>query len=306
MLSALAGDLIGGWVGFVPTFAAPFLLAVLGLIITERGGTLNLGAEGVMAVGALLGVVAMAQGGHWSAALVLAVAGAVALSALHAFLVVLLRLDQVLAGLVVFTAGIGFTGYAGLAFTNLPIAGLPELAMPERWSLPAQDWLTWLAFLAAPVVWYVLARTELGLRIRACGDDAAAADAMGLPVTGLRFGTTLVGGVFLGLAGAHLSLVGSHLWVDGMVAGRGWIAVVLVVFVRWNPLLAVAAAVMFGAIQAAIPFLQARGVAMPIHLVSMAPYLATIAVVLIFESGRRRNTSAPRDLAKPYLREDRN
>lgn len=301
----MLSDLLGGWIGFVPTFAAPFLLAVLGLIITERAGTLNLGAEGIMAIGALCGVMAMAHGGHWGAGLIAAMLGAVVLSGLHVVLVVLLRLDQVLAGLVVFTAGIGFTGYVGLPYTSRSVSGVPTVQMPESWGIPAQDPLTWAAFLLAPIVWYGLTRTELGLRIRACGDDAAAADAMGIPVTALRACTTLAGGAFLGLAGAHLSLVGSHLWVDGMVAGRGWIAVVLVVFVRWNPLLAVAAAVMFGAIQAVIPFLQARGAEMPIHLVSMAPYVATIAVVLIFEGRKRRNNAAPRDLAHPFLREDR-
>lgn len=302
----MTGAILIGWLAAVPAFAAPLLLATIGLILTERAGVLNLGAEGIMAVGALAGVIAVVAGVPWWGAVLVAILAGMALAAVFGFLAAVLRIDQVLAGLVTFALGIGVSGYVGAPYVNLPVAGVPKPTWSGAAAILGQDPLTWLAILAAPAAWWLIARTEWGLRLRATGEDAAAADAGGVGVMGLRLAAVVLGGAFCGLAGVHLSLVGSHLWVDGMVNGRGWIAVALVAFSRWNPLYAIAAAAMFGAIDAAIPRLQSAGVPIPVYLLMMLPYLATIAALLAMAPRRRAGrVAAPRDLGRPYLREER-
>jgi simple sugar transport system permease protein len=158
---------------------------------------------------------------------------------------------------------------------------------------------------AAVAVWFVIERTDLGLRLRATGEDAPAADAAGVNVGWMRIGAVLVGGAFCGLAGVHLSLVDSHLWVDGMVAGRGWIAVAMVTLSRWNALRAIAAALLFGAVEALVPQLLSSGMNVPVYLIEMAPYLATLAYLLVAGFFQTGADAQPGDLARPYLREER-
>lgn len=304
------------WAAAVPAFAAPFLLATTGLIVNERAGVMDLGAEGIMAMGAVAGIIAMLSGAGVAPAIGLACLAALAMTLLFALLAVVLRLEQVLAGLVIFALGVGVSGVLGNGYANQPVSGLSIL--DPRWFalLPSwlarivdQDPLTIVALLLPVLVWWVLERSELGLRLRAVGEDAPAADAAGVPVLRMRLAATLVGGLFCGLAGAHLSLVGSQVWVDGMVSGRGWIAVALVTFSRWSTLRAIAAALLFGAVEAVVPRLLSSGLAMPIYLIQMAPYLATIAVLAASGLGRSRASARasarPGDLGRPFLREER-
>ena len=300
------------WLAAIPGFAAPFLLATTGLIVNERAGVMDLGAEGIMAMGAVAGIVAMLSGAGVVVAIGLACVAALALTLLFALLAVVLRLEQVLAGLVTFALGVGVSGVIGNDYANQPVPGLSVLDRHWFAALPLwlshivdQDPLTYLALLLPVLVWWVLERSELGLRLRAVGEDAPAADAAGVGVLRMRLGAVLVGGLFCGLAGAHLSLVGSQVWVDGMVSGRGWIAVALVTFSRWNTLRAVGAALLFGAVEAVLPRLLSSGLAVPIYLIQMAPYLATIAVLAGSGLGRLRATAQPADLGRPFLREER-
>lgn len=300
------------WAAAVPGFAAPFLLATTGLIVNERAGVMNLGAEGIMAMGAAAAIIAMLSGAGAAPAVAAACLAALAMTLLFALLAVILRLEQVLAGLVIFALGIGVSGVLGSGYANQPVAGLSILdghwfAFLPRWlaRIVDQDPLTLGALLLPVLVWWVLERSELGLRLRAVGEDAPAADAAGVNVLRMRLGAVLVGGVFCGLAGAHLSLVGSQVWVDGMVSGRGWIAVALVTFSRWNTLRAIAAALLFGAVEAVVPRLLSSGLAVPIYLIQMAPYLATIAVLAASGLGRLRASAQPADLGRPFLREER-
>ncbi len=300
------------WAAAVPAFAAPFLLATTGLIVNERAGVMDLGAEGIMAMGAVAGIIAMLSGAGPVPAIGLACLAALAMTLLFALLAVVLRLEQVLAGLVIFALGVGVSGVLGNGYANQPVTGLAILDRHWFAPLPAwlarivdQDPLTILALLLPVLVWWVLERSELGLRLRAVGEDAPAADAAGVNVLRMRLGATLVGGLFCGLAGAHLSLVGSQVWVDGMVSGRGWIAVALVTFSRWHTLRAIAAALLFGAVAAVVPRLLSSGLAVPIYLIQMAPYLATIAVLAASGLGRGRASAQPADLGRPFLREER-
>ncbi len=305
-------ELLSAWAATTPAFAAPFLLATIGLIINERAGVMNLGVEGIMAIAAVVAVIINLSGGDVALAIIGGVGAGVALTALFGFMAVVLRVEQVLAGLVTFALGIGVSGYLGDGFQNQPVAGISPL--PAAWfaRLPTfaagildQDFLTWFAFIAAVIVWFVLTRTGPGLRLRAVGEDAPAADAAGVPVMAYRMGAVLTGGVFCALAGCHLSLIGAHLWVDGMVAGRGWIAVAMVTLSRWSALRAIAAALLFGAVEALVPQLLSSGMNVPVYFIEMSPYLATLAYLLIAGLFQTGADARPADLTRPYLREER-
>ncbi len=305
-------ELLTAWIGTIPSFAAPFLLATLGLIINERAGVMNLGVEGIMSVAAVAAVLINLGGGDAMLAILGGIGAGLAVTALFAFMAVVLRVDQVLAGLVTFALGIGVSGYLGDSVQNQAIAGISPL--PAAWfhALPKalaglldQDLLTYAAFAAAIAVWFFIERTDAGLRLRAVGEDAPAADAAGISVFWVRIAAVLTGGAFCALAGTHLSLVDSHLWVDNMVAGRGWIAVAMVTLARWNALRAIAAAILFGAVEALVPQLLSSGMNVPVYLIEMSPYLATLAYLLLagcFASGA---DAQPADLTRPYLREER-
>jgi ABC-type uncharacterized transport system permease subunit len=208
---------LGDWIGAIPVFAAPFLLATTGLIVNERAGVLNLGAEGIMSMGAVAAVITMLSGFGLPLAIVMACVAALGMTALFALLTVVLRLEQVLSGLVIFAFGVGLSGVIGDSYANQPIKALGPVSPALFASLPSwlarlidQDPLTYFAFILPFIVWWVLERTELGLRLRSVGENAPAADAAGVNVMGMRFAAVLVGGIILGLAGAHLSLVGSR------------------------------------------------------------------------------------------------
>jgi simple sugar transport system permease protein len=305
-------EILSAWAATTPGFAAPFLLATIGLIINERAGVMNLGVEGIMAVAAVLAVIINFSGESAAVSILGGIGGGLILTGLFAFMAVILRIDQVLAGLVTFALGIGVSGFLGDSFENQPITGISHL--PAAWfsALPPflsgildQDPLTYFSFIAAIAVWFVIERTDLGLRLRATGEDAPAADAAGISVPLMRAGAVMTGGVFCCLAGCHLSLVGSHLWVDGMVAGRGWIAVAMVTLSRWNALRAIAAALLFGAVEALVPQLLSSGQNIPVYLIEMSPYLATLAYLLIAGALQTTADAQPADLTRPYLREER-
>ncbi|MGE4480281.1 ABC transporter permease [Acidocella sp.] len=304
--------LLVGWIGSIPTFAAPFLLATIGLIINERAGVMNLGAEGIMAMSAVTAVLIELAGHGAALALLGGIGAGLALTVVFGVMAVFLRVDQVLAGLVAFALGIGVSGFLGDGSENQTVNGISPPPLHDFAFLPKmlagildQDWLTWFAFIAAALVWFVIERTDLGLRLRAVGEDAPAADAAGVNVALYRFGAVLAGGVFCAIAGAHLSLVGAHIWVDGMVAGRGWIAVAMVTLARWNALRAIIAALLFGAIQALVPQLLSSGMNVPVYFIEMSPYLATLAYLLIAGFFARGADAQPADLGRPYLREER-
>lgn len=304
--------LFTAWVGTIPTFAAPFLLATIGLIINERAGVMNLGAEGVMAMSAVVAVLIELAGMGNGMALMGGILAGLALTVIFGAMAVFLRVDQVLAGLVAFALGIGVSGFLGDGSENQTVPGISPF--PAGWFAWApkllagildQDWLTYAAFAAAVLVWFVIEKTDLGLRLRAVGEDAPAADAAGVNVALYRFGAVLAGGVCCAIAGAHLSLVGAHIWVDGMVAGRGWIAVAMVTLARWNALRAIIAALLFGAIQALVPQLLSSGMNVPVYFIEMSPYLATLAYLLIAGLFAKGADAQPVDLGRPYLREER-
>ena len=286
------------------------LFASLGEIFAERSGVLNLGLEGMMLVGALAGFVTTVRTqSPWLGVCVAGMAGGL-LSVIHAVLCVTLRANQVASGLALTIFGTGLSAALGRGFVGVPAAGFHPVALPGLAGIPflgpvlfQQDPLVYLSYLLVPAAWFVLYRTRWGLDIRAVGEHPEAADAMGLDVARIRYACVAVGGVLAGLGGTFLSTAYTSMWIENMTAGRGWIALAMVIFATWDPLRAVAGAYLFGGVNALQLNLQAAGTRLPTYLLLMAPYVFTL-VVLVFatrETARKR-LGAPAALSVPYSR----
>lgn len=305
-------DFIANWLAFTPVFATPLILATLGLIINERAGVINLGAEGLMLCGALTGVAAYVELGQNS--LVAMVASGIAgmlVASLFAFLVVVLRADQVVTGITIVFFGIGLTGLIGLQWNDKAIAGFQKLDLGVLSDIPflgkvffSQDPMVYLTIPIIAGVWWFLFRTKTGLNLRAVGENPQAADAAGIGVDLYRFCAVTAGGALCGMAGGYLALAAAKIWVNEMTHGRGWIAIALVIFARWMPGRAVFGALLFGGIEALIPRILAAGWPVPQYFLQMTPFLATLGV-LVYAGLRRSRSAAPGALGLPYVREDR-
>jgi len=296
------------------TAATPLLLAALGELVAERSGVLNLGVEGMMAVGAVSAfaaahaTVAISSGSATLAILAAAVAGGGA-ALIFAFLTLSLLANQVATGLALTLFGLGVAGLAGEGFVGLPGVALAPLPVPVLSQIPvvgralfAQDPLFYLSVVLTVAIGAFLFRSRRGLALRAVGDAPAAAHAIGIAVLRTRTLACLFGGVCAGLAGAHLTLVYTAQWIENITAGRGWIALALVVFASWRPLRVAAGAYLFGAVTIAQFHAQALGIAVPSQLLSALPYLATIAVLVIIASNRRFTmVNTPAALGQPFV-----
>jgi simple sugar transport system permease protein len=288
----------------------PVLFATLGEIFAERAGVLNLGVEGMMLVGALAGFAATARtGSPWIGALVAAAVGG-CLSLIHALLSVTLRANQVASGLALTIFGTGLSAFLGRGYVGVPAAGFHAVPLPLLAAVPVlgpvlfqQDPLIYVSYAAVPAAWYVLYRTRWGLDIRAVGEHPEAADAMGVDVARVRYACVVAGGMLAGLGGAFLSTAYTTMWIQDMTAGRGWIAVALVIFATWDPLRAVLGAYLFGGVNALQLHIQATGSSLPTYLLLMAPYVFTIVVLVIAtQETARKRLGAPAALTIPYTR----
>jgi ABC-type uncharacterized transport system permease subunit len=290
------------------------LYACLGELLTERAGVLNLGVEGIMLMGALSGVMACVwTGSAWAGALAALVAGA-AMAAIHALLCVGLRANQVVSGLALTIFGTGLSAFLGRDLVGRPPPDVfRQLAVPLLADLPAlgrilfrQSALVYISYGLVVFLWWYIYRTRAGLRLRAIGERPEAADAMGVDVARLRAVYVIAGGALAGLGGAAISLGTNPGWTEGMTAGRGWIAVALVIFAAWNPARAAVGAYLFGGVEAGQFRLQAAGVDVSAFFLNMLPYLFTILVlVLSTREATRRVLSAPAALGRAYVREER-
>lgn len=290
------------------------LLAALGEIVAERSGVLNLGQEGMLLLGALAGFAAGAATGDPVLALgAAACAGALA-ALLHGFFAIGLGADQVLSGLALSFLGAGLAGVLGRDLLGAPGLVLGEVPVPVLAEIPllgpalfAQPLLTYLALALAPLLWWALARTRLGLVVRACGENASAAHASGVPVRLVRLGCACCGGALCGLGGAFLSLSYTPGWKEGLSAGQGWIAIAMVLFATWRPLRALAGALLFGALTALqFSFQTEGGQWLPVWLLRAAPYLLTILVLALVQLSPRlrRLSGPPANLGRPFRPED--
>jgi len=301
-------------------YGTPLLYAALGELLAERSGVLNLGVEGMMLVGAVMGFWGVQRTGSLALAVLAAAVAGAALSLIHAFLVVTLRANQIVSGLAltIFAGAAGLSSYLGndLNLADQPAKHAFTPFLPHSWRtakvvgpiLFDQTWLVYASWLCVAVVALYLTRTRPGLNVRAVGESPAAADAMGIPVSRYRYLHTLAGGAFAGVGGACFSLAITPQWVDGLTAGAGWIAIALVIFAFWRPVLCLVGAYLFGAFSG-IPFtFQARGIlkGIPPELFQALPYVMTVLVlVLVSSAGARRRLGAPGSLGVPYAREER-
>ena len=294
----------------VLTLAAgtPLVYAALGELIVEKSGVLNLGVEGMMLVGAVSAfIVAASSGSAWLGVVAGTVAGAL-LSLVFGMLVLTLLANQVATGLALSLFGVGLSAFIGRPYVSVVIHAIPSLHVPGLSDLPIAGPLlfSWNPLVYASLALFVvvhlfLYRTHAGLVLRAVGESPAAAHAIGHRVVAIRYAAVAFGGACAGLAGAYLAVAYTPLWVEGMTAGRGWIALALVVFATWRPWRVLAGAYLFGGVTLAQFQAQASGAAVPSQLLSMLPYLATILVLAIISRDVVAiRLNAPASLGKPF------
>ena len=294
------------------------LFATIGEIFAERAGVLNLGVEGMMLMGAVTAYGVAAQSGNpWIGLLAAALVGAL-MALLHAFVTITLRADQVVSGLALTFLGTGMSAVLGAPLVEIRQAPrLPVVPIPFLADLPIvgpiffqHNVIVYLGFLLAPLAWFYIYRTRPGQALRAIGEAPAAADVLGINVYRLRYGYVMLGGLLTGISGAALTLAITPLWIEGISAGQGWIAIGLVIFAGWNPLQAAVGSYLFGAIRRLpldlqmLPFfLRSPHLG---YFMNMLPYLFTILVLIIgSREALRRRVGAPAALGVPYMREER-
>ncbi|MCT4663023.1 MAG: ABC transporter permease [Tissierellales bacterium] len=294
----------------------PLLFATLGEIITEKAGHLNLGVEGTMLVGAVMGFMVGNTTNQPILAMLAAILGGAFMSLIYAFLTVSLRTNQVVTGLSITILGTGISGFVGQALVGEVLS--PEFkSFFENISIPIlskipyigpllfnHNIMVYMGFIIAVVLGFYLKNTQAGLNLRTVGEDPAVADANGVNVNFYKYIHCMIGGGLCGLGGAYLSLIYIPAWQDNITAGRGWIAVALVIFSGWSTSKAVFGALLFGGLD--IIGFRIQGMNLPIsqYLIDMLPYLVTI-FVLIYNAMRKKNDGAPKGLSVPYFREER-
>ena len=290
--------------------ATPLVLAGLGELVVERTGVINLGVEGMMLVGAIAGFAAAAETGYGAAAGLPAGALAGAATAMiFAFFALSLAANQAACGLALTIFGIGLSAFIGQNYISYSLPGLKPFALPLLADIPLlgpaffdQDPVVYLSLIAYAAVAWTLARTRLGLLLKAVGESPESAHAIGYPVILIRFGAVAFGGAMAGIAGAYLSTVYTPLWVQNMSAGRGWIAVALVVFATWKPTRLLFGAYLFGFVTILQFHAQGLGIMLPVQFLAALPYLATIVVLVVISRDRRLlQNNLPASLGKSFL-----
>jgi simple sugar transport system permease protein len=288
--------------------ATPFLFAATGELVAERSGVLNLGVEGMMLMGAVTAFAVAFETGSTPAAILAGAAAGLAMAALFALIALTLMANQAATGLALTIFGVGASGLVGQGYIGQPLTPPDKLAIPwlsEATMLGrivfAQDALVYLAFALVAAVAWMLARTRAGLVLRAVGDNHDSAHALGVNVIGVRWAATLFGGAMAGLGGAYLSLAYTPMWGENMTAGRGWIALALVVFATWRPGRLALGALLFAAVTQLQFYGQGWGLGVPSQFLAMAPYLATIVALVIIARDRALTlANAPACIGRPF------
>lgn len=286
----------------IVTAATPLLLAATGEVVAERSGVLNLGVEGMMAVGAVVGFIAGYATGMPSIGVLASIVAGVLMAALFGFVTLVFVSNQVASGLALTIFGIGLSGLIGNQYVSIPGLGLDRIHVPVLTDIPlvgpvifGEDPLVYLAVIVAVVTSWFLFHSRGGLVLRAVGDNHTSAHSLGYNVIRVRFLAVLFGGACAGLAGGYLSIVYTPQWTPNMTAGRGWIALALVVFGTWVPARVAIGALLFGAIGILQLNAQGYGVAIPPQFLSALPYAATVVVLVVISRNRmllRVNTPA--------------
>ena len=283
-------------------------IASLGLLINEKAGIVNLGAEGMMLCAAIAGFASVVYTGSDTMGFIAGAATGALMAAVFGGLVIWLNTNQYATGLALTLFGGGFSAFAGISYVQAQIPERPNFAIPYLSDIPLvgpalfrQHPLVYLTVVFALVLIWFLYRTRSGLILRSVGESPESAHALGYPVRWIRMGAVMMGGALCGLAGAYLSIIYTPLWVEGMVAGKGWIALALTTFATWRPARVLLGAYLFGGVTMLQFHLQGVGVELPSQVLSMLPYLATI-VVLAFISRNPRwiRINIPAAMGKPF------
>jgi ABC-type uncharacterized transport system permease subunit len=292
----------------------PILFASLGELLSERAGVMNLGVEGMMLIGAVTGFAVDVYTQNQWAGVAAAMAAGGLMALIHAFLTITLKANQVVSGLALTIFGTGLSAYLGkpligvpapATFKAVPVPGLSQIP----WLGPIffnHDLLVYIGFVVVACCWFILYKTKTGLILRAAGENPGATDAAGINVFQVRYLAVICGGMLAGAAGAYLSLAYAPSWLENMTAGRGWIAVALVIFAMWNPARVLLGAYIFGAIDALGFHMQTMGVMIPSFFLKMLPYLFTFVILIIVtRETKNRRVATPEALGVAYSREDR-
>jgi ABC-type uncharacterized transport system permease subunit len=288
--------------------ATPLALASLGELVTERAGVLNLGVEGMMLVGAIAGFAAGVQSGNLAVAFAAAMAAGVLMSLIFGVLALTLQTNQVATGLALTLFGVGLSAFVGRSYAGQPIPGLKAIAIPMLSDMPVIgpllfrfDPLVYATLVLFAASQWFLYRSRGGLLLRAVGESPEVAHSLGYPVLLVRYLAVMFGGAMAGLAGAYLSCALTPMWTEGLTAGRGWIALALVVFATWKPWRALLGAYLFGGVTILQLHAQGSGIAVPSEFMSMLPYVATIVVlVAICRNPRTILLNQPGSLGRPF------
>jgi len=307
----ITSDLVIATLSAAIVAATPIFFATLGAVFSQRAGVLNLGVEGIMLVGAIAGFMASVNTGSLFAGAMGAMFAGLLLGLFFAFLTVTVRANQVVCGLALTIFGSGLSGYIGRPFLGLtaPVTA-PKILIPVLSDIPylgpilfGQDIMVYIVYITVPLACLFIYRTSHGLNLRSVGENPGAADSAGLNVFFLRYLYVCVGCMLSALGGAYISLIYTPSWIENMTAGRGWVAIALVIFARWDPAKALLGAFIFGGVDIIGLRMQALGVTIPAQYMRMLPYLLTI-LVLILSTKNMRN-AAPAGLGKAYDREER-
>ncbi|MDR6102199.1 MULTISPECIES: ABC transporter permease [Agrobacterium] len=293
----------------VITAATPLVIAALGELVTERAGVLNLGVEGMIVIGAVCAFAAAHMSGSPYIGILAGIAAGAVFSLLFGFLTLTLVTNQVATGLALTILGLGVSGMLGESFVGVPGVKLPNIVFPVLSDIPfigpilfRQDLIFYISIALVFGISWFLFKSRTGLKIRAIGDSHSSAHALGINVIRTRYLAVMFGGACAGLAGAQLSLVYTPQWVENMSAGRGWIALALVVFASWRPWRVLAGGYLFGAVTIGQLHAQAFGIGVPSQLLSALPYVATIVVLIIISHNRRTTLiNTPASLGKPFV-----
>ena len=312
-----AMDSIQDFLAMAIVAAMPLLFATVGELITEKSGSLNLGVEGMMLMGAVIGFIVSYNTQNSALGLAGAFIAGAGGALIFAIVTVTLRGNQVVTGLTLTIFGTGFSSFVGdpLIGKSVPFAVqafFMKKDIPLLSDIPfigpiffRQDVFVYIGYILVAVATIYLFKTKLGRNMRAVGECTAAADASGVPVNVYKYVHILIGGGFCGMGGAYLALVYVPIWQADVVTGRGWIAVALVIFASWNPIKAFAGSFLFGALSILGFWLQVLGLRTSQYVVDMFPYVATILIVILSTRKNRKEDLPPADLSVPYFREER-
>ncbi len=292
----------------IVTASTPFLIAALGELVAERAGVLNLGVEGMMAMGAACGFAAAITFDSNLVGVICGVLAGMVTSAIFAVAVLGFAANQVGSGLALTIFGLGVSGMIGNRFVGLKRPQIGPIEIPFLSDIPfigqpffAQDIFVYLSFILTIFMGWYLSRTRTGLMLRAVGENHTSAQALGLPVRRVRLGAVLFGGACAGLAGVYLSLVYTGFWSANMTASKGWIAILLVVFAAWRPGRLIIGAYIFGAASVLQLHAQAAQFGIPSQVLTSVPYVVTIVALVILAWRHGRNAGGPGSLGTPYI-----